>query len=60
MCLPFRTIYDSPLRLLLNNDMDFDSVMRILGLQLAWAIGLTLFSKLFWNISIKKITVNGG
>jgi len=60
LCLPFRAIYDSPLRLLLNANPDLLEVGKILGIQLAWAIGLTVFSKVFWDLSIKKITVNGG
>lgn len=60
MCLPFRTIYDSPLKLLLNSSPDLMEVVKTLGLQLIWAIILTIISKAFWKLSIKKITVNGG
>ena len=59
-CLPFRAIYDSPLTLLLSNNPQFGDAFRILGLQLLWAIALTILSKAFWSISIRRITVNGG
>lgn len=59
-CLPFRAIYDSPLTILLSKNPQVGDVLQILGVQLLWVIGLTLFSKVFWNISIRRITVNGG
>ena len=30
------------------------------GLQLIWIVVLTVAGTLFWNYSVKKITVNGG
>ena len=59
-CLPFRAIYDSPLTILLSKSPQMGDMFRILGVQLLWAVGLTLFSKIFWSISIRRITVNGG
>ena len=36
------------------------TVLVILGTQLAWCIGMMLLSKLFWRVSLRQITVNGG
>lgn len=60
MCLPFRAIYDSPLRILLTDRPELGDMLHILGIQLFWVIVLTVFAKIFWSVSIKRITVNGG
>ena len=58
--LPFRAIYDAPLSLLLDADPAPQTVLVTLGTQLAWCIGMMLVSKLFWRVSLRQITVNGG
>ena len=60
--LPFRAVYDIPLTILLekNDTNTIDGLLPMFGLQLAWALILTLAGTLFWNYSVKKITVNGG
>ena len=58
--LPFRAIYDAPLSLLLDADPAPRTVLVTLGTQLAWCIGMMLVSKLFWRVSLRQITVNGG
>ena len=60
--LPFRAVYDIPLTILLekNNSDTLSGLLPLFGLQLAWVLILTCASTMFWNHSVKKITVNGG
>lgn len=58
--LPFRAIYDTPLTILLSDDSNGAMVAQKLLVSLAWAIGLSFVSNLFWHVSIRKVTVNGG
>lgn len=58
--LPFQSIYNAPLSILLNTESNLKSFMTILGTQLMWCIVMSLISKLFWKVSLRQITVNGG
>ena len=58
--LPFKVIYDTPLTLLLTADPDLKTVAVKLGTALAWTVAVSILSSLFWKISIKQVTVNGG
>ncbi len=58
--LPFQSIYNAPLSLLLGKDMAAPEMAKILGIQLLWCIVMTVISKLFWKASLRQITVNGG
>ena len=58
--LPFQSIYHTPLTLLLNGDPEPRAVLSALGMQLFWVVFMMTVSKLFWKISIRQITVNGG
>lgn len=58
--LPFQSIYNAPLTLLLDSGNDAVSAMKILGIQLIWCIVMMMISKLFWRVSLRQITVNGG
>lgn len=58
--LPFQSIYNAPLKLLLNSSMPLSDVAETIGIQLFWCIATMVISKIFWKISLKKITVNGG
>ncbi|MCR5805809.1 MAG: ABC-2 family transporter protein [Oscillospiraceae bacterium] len=58
--LPFQSIYNAPLTILLKADADISEVLPILGTQLLWAVVMFIISELFWKVSLKKITVNGG
>ena len=59
-CLPFQSIYNAPLTLLLNGDPDPVYVLQTLGIQLLWVVVMLLAGKLFWRVSLRRITVNGG
>ena len=58
--LPFQSIYNAPLSILLDGQSQPQTVFTTLGIQLAWCIGMMLISKGFWKISLRQITVNGG
>lgn len=58
--LPFQSIYNAPLSLLLDSSPEPSAVLTTLGMQLFWCIVMMLLSKAFWNVSLRRITVNGG
>lgn len=60
--MPFRAVYDIPLNILLckNGAEGICGVLPYLGIQAFWAVTLTVAGRLFWNFSVRKITVNGG
>ncbi|MCR5528455.1 MAG: hypothetical protein K6F49_04460 [Saccharofermentans sp.] len=60
--LPFRAVYDTPLSILLekNGSDTAGGLLSLFGIQLIWAVVLTVAGTLFWNHSVRKITVNGG
>ena len=58
--LPFQSIYNAPLSILLNVDLNYKSILTILGTQMMWCVMMSLISKLFWKVSLQQITVNGG
>lgn len=58
--LPFQSIYNAPLTILINHEMTFQKTAIILGMQLFWCAVMLILSSLFWRISLRRITVNGG
>ena len=58
--LPFQSIYNAPLTLLLGKSADIKDVAVTIGTQLIWLAVTYAISKLFWKISLPQITVNGG
>lgn len=58
--LPFQSVYNAPLTLLLDGSPKLETVITTLGVQLLWCIGMTLLGRLFWKLSLRQITVNGG
>ena len=58
--MPFQAIYNTPLRILLMQTVDLGEVMQMLLLQLFWCVALTILTSLFWRVSIRQVTVNGG
>lgn len=60
MVLPFQAIYNTPLNLLIRYNLNNIDRLKMLSIQLFWVIILALVTKLFWNKSVKQITVNGG
>lgn len=60
--MPFRGVYDIPLTILLqkNGSDTLEGLLPMFLFQLIWIVILTASGTLFWNYSVKKITVNGG
>lgn len=58
--LPFQSIYNAPLSVLLNGNPQPQEIFTILGTQLFWCTVMTIINKIFWKISLRQITVNGG
>lgn len=58
--LPFQSIYNAPLSVLLDGNPEPKTILTTLGAQLFWCIAMMVLSKLFWKISLRQITVNGG
>ena len=58
--LPFQSIYNAPLTLLLDGAPTAEKVLTTLGTQLIWCIAMMIISKVFWKVSLRQITVNGG
>lgn len=58
--LPFQSIYNAPLSVLLDGDPQPQALLTTLGIQFFWCIAMTVLSKLFWKVSLRQITVNGG
>ncbi len=59
-CLPFQSIYNAPLTILLKSDPSVADVLPTLAVQLFWAVVMTIAGCLFWKRSLRQITVNGG
>lgn len=58
--LPFQSIYNAPLSVLLDGSPKLHTTLATLGTQLLWCIVMAAISRLFWKISLRQITVNGG
>ena len=58
--LPFQSVYNAPLSVLLDGNPQPQKVLTTLGTQLLWVVVMTVLSKLFWKVSLRRITVNGG
>lgn len=58
--LPFQSIYNAPLSILLDGSPQPQMVLVTLGTQIMWCVVMMILSKLFWKVSLRQITVNGG
>lgn len=58
--LPFQAIYHIPLHILTDKTMLLSDYVTSLGIQLFWMVVMLGISKLFWKVSIRALTVNGG
>jgi len=58
--LPFQAVCNTPLNILLDMSNDVKKYLISIAFQLLWIVLLKLFTDLFWNKSVKVITVNGG
>lgn len=58
--LPFQAIYNIPLKILTNQSLSFLDCIRLLGIQLLWALVMIGAARWFYGSAIKRITINGG
>lgn len=59
-CLPFQSIYNTPLQILTDSALTPEVVAKMMAQQILWAIVMIFLSRLFWKHAQKIITVNGG
>ena len=60
LMLPFQTICNTPIELLLHSEYGIGKCLNIIAFQFIWLVIMKLLSEGFFHISVKKITVNGG
>ncbi len=60
MFLPFHAIYNTPLTLLIHNDLPAARIANMLLTQFIWVLVVFALARVFWKVSEKVITVNGG
>ena len=60
MFLPFHAIYNTPLTLLIHNDLPIAEVSNMLLTQFVWVVIMFVLARAFWKVSERVITVNGG
>lgn len=60
MFLPFHAIYNTPLTLLIHDDLPAAEVCGMLFTQFVWMVVVFVLAGAFWKVSEKVITVNGG
>lgn len=60
MVLPFQAVINSPMSILLHSEYSIMEVSKIIGIQLFWAVSLWIVTEVYFRMSVKKITVNGG
>lgn len=58
--LPFQAIYNSPLQILIDQTLDSQEYFTMIGHQLIWVAIMVMISRIFWYVSKRVITVNGG
>lgn len=57
---PFQAIYHIPLHILTDQTMQLSDYMISLSIQLFWLAVMLGVSRLFWKVSVRGLTVNGG
>lgn len=58
--LPFQAIYNTPLQILTDRTMTTADYLKSIGIQAFWIVIMLLASRMFWQKSLRKLTVNGG
>lgn len=58
--LPFQAVYNTPLKILLTATPTFETTGMMMLVQLFWCAVMLIISRLFWLVSLRQITVNGG
>lgn len=58
--LPFQAIYHTPIMMLTKPDQGLDVFLPMMIVQFAWAVGLFIAARLFYNRAIKVLRIAGG
>jgi viologen exporter family transport system permease protein len=58
--LPFQAIYHTPIMMLTKPDQGLEIFLPMMVVQLAWAVGLFIAARLFYNQAIKVLRIAGG
>lgn len=58
--LPFKSLYNDPLQILMNGSLGWQDYLRVIGFQLMWCAVFWLLAKWMYAVMQKKIIVNGG
>jgi len=58
--LPFQAIFHTPIMMLTKPDQGLGVFLPMMAVQLAWAIGLFIAARLFYNQAIKVLRIAGG
>lgn len=58
--LPFKSIYNDPVQILINRNYSLENYLRISFFQFLWMIVLLFLSRFIFYQCAKRVTVNGG
>ncbi|RPJ27834.1 MAG: hypothetical protein EHM33_06645 [Chloroflexi bacterium] len=58
--LPFQAIYYTPLTMVAQSTLGWETFLPMLGVQLFWVIALFALTRLFYNQAIKVLRISGG
>lgn len=58
--LPFKAMYDVPMRILLSSGADYGLYLRGLGLQLFWVLAVGAVSRIMFARSLRSVNIAGG
>lgn len=58
--LPFKSLYNDPLQILINKTWGMQDYVRVIGFQLFWCAVFWLLARGMYAVMQKKIIVNGG
>ena len=58
--LPFKSLYNDPIQVLLNTTLNGRDYARIIGFELMWAVLFLVIARGMYEVMKKKIVVNGG
>ena len=58
--LPFQAIYYTPLTMVAQPNLGWETFLSMLGVQLFWVIALFTLTRLFYNQAVKVLRISGG
>ncbi len=60
LALPFQAIYYTPLMMVSQPTLGWESLLSMLAVQVFWAVALFVLTRLFYNQAVKVLRVSGG